>query len=212
MYEYNKYDLENIPNECPYCHKSIQPIFNIGSNKYDDKLEIILTCPACHKSFIAYYFSNYPRNSWYTTHTNFGTFVEKKFDEKIIKISPSFVEIYNQSFWAEQEGLKEICGVGYRKALEFLIKDYCITNNTKKVEDIKQTPLGKVIKNYVKDEKIKSCAERAIWLGNDETHYVRRWEDKDLKDLKLLIELTVRWIEAEIMTIEYNNDMSSNEE
>lgn len=28
--------------------------------------------------------------------------------------------------------------------------------------------------------------ERAAWLGNDETHYVRKWPEKDVKDLKSL--------------------------
>jgi hypothetical protein len=43
-------------------------------------------------------------------------------------------------------------------------------------------------------------AKRAAWLGNDETHYIRKWEDKDLDDLKKLIKLTVLWIEMEQMT------------
>lgn len=34
-----------------------------------------------------------------------------------------------------------------------------------------------------------------MWLGNDETHYVRRWEEKDLSDLKRLISMTVSWID-----------------
>ena len=34
-------------------------------------------------------------------------------------------------------------------------------------------------------------------LGDDETHYERRWIDKDLNDLKNLIRLTVNWIANE---------------
>ena len=29
-----------------------------------------------------------------------------------------------------------------------------------------------------------------VWLGNDETHYERRWKDKDLDDLKVMINST----------------------
>jgi hypothetical protein len=47
---------------------------------------------------------------------------------------------------------------------------------------------------------LKTTASRATWLGNDETHYVRKWEDKDLNDLKKLIDLTVHWVSAEILT------------
>ncbi len=53
---------------------------------------------------------------------------------------------------------------------------------------------------YVDNENIKQRAKRAVWLGNDETHYVRTWIDKDIKDLKLLIKLTVGWIEHAIIT------------
>jgi hypothetical protein len=43
-------------------------------------------------------------------------------------------------------------------------------------------------------------AKRAVWLGNDETHYERLWEGKTIEDLKRLIDLTVHWIAMEIDT------------
>jgi hypothetical protein len=60
---------------------------------------------------------------------------------------------------------------------------------------------------YIKSEQIKGIAKRAAWLGNDETHYVRKWEDKDLNDLKKLITLTLHWIEIETLTEEVIADM-----
>jgi len=41
-----------------------------------------------------------------------------------------------------QQDLKEICGVGYRKALEFLIKDYVILNHDDEKEKIEKNSLG----------------------------------------------------------------------
>ena len=41
-----------------------------------------------------------------------------------------------------------------------------------------------VISRYIDDSNIKNVAKRAVWLGNDETHYIRKWEDKDLSFLK----------------------------
>ncbi len=55
--------------------------------------------------------------------------------------------------------------------------------------------------------EIKGMAERAIWLGNDETHYVRRWADKDIKDLKNLIDLTVYFISMKIKAKKYKKEM-----
>jgi hypothetical protein len=59
--------------------------------------------------------------------------------------------------------------------------------------------------------RIKDCARRAAWLGNDETHYYRIWEDKDLKDLKLLLQLTLHWIEDECATKKAVKDMPEKE-
>jgi hypothetical protein len=44
-------------------------------------------------------------------------------------------------------------------------------------------------------------------LGNDETHYVRKWADKDLNDLKNLISLTRHWIEMDQLTKDFVKDM-----
>jgi hypothetical protein len=48
--------------------------------------------------------------------------------------------------------------------------------------------------------RVKQMARRAAWLGNDETHYSRKWEDKDLHDLKKVLELTMDWISMEELT------------
>jgi hypothetical protein len=93
-----------------------------------------------------------------------------------------------------------VCGCGYRKALEFLIKDYIIFRDTSKKEEVEKMLLGKCIEVHVDHATIKNVAKRAAWLGNDETHYVRKWIDKNIDDLKTLIDLTVHWIETEQLT------------
>lgn len=37
-----------------------------------------------------------------------------------------------------------------------------------------------IYKNYIEDNNVRRCAELAVWLGNDESHYLRKWENKDL--------------------------------
>ena len=65
-----------------------------------------------------------------------------------------------------------------------------------------------MIGQYVEDANIKACAKRAVWLGNDETHYVKKWGDKDISDLKVLIKLTVGWVQNCILTQQYIADMA----
>ncbi len=47
----------------------------------------------------------------------------------------------------------------------------------------------------------------AAWLGNDETHYERRWVDKDVEDLRRLIDITCHWIEMNVLTAQYRQEM-----
>lgn len=202
--------IDRLPNTCPFCHKTIIPeISDTYYNRNSQQMEMILHCAnsECNSTFIAYYDIINKYRFDFTDKVTIGNLVSRTFNQEIINISPQFSIIYNQAFSAEQQNLHEICGVGYRKALEYLIKDYAIKEHSDKEDNIKKMQLSNVIQTYVNDPKIKSVAKRATWLGNDETHYVRKWEGKDLRDLKMLIELTVHWIEMEILTKSFEDEM-----
>ena len=87
------------------------------------------------------------------------------------------------------------------------MKDYTISLDPTKADAIKKKFLGAVISDHIDDQSIKECARRATWLGNDETHYIREWETKDIKDLKALITLTAGWISAHLLTKKYLSEM-----
>ena len=63
------------------------------------------------------------------------------------------------------------------------------------------------ISNYVSNVSLKEVAKRAAWLGNDETHYERKWGEKDCSDLKKTIAMTISWIELEQHTRDLQIDM-----
>jgi len=135
------------------------------------------------------------------------TFQPSEIQPKVREISPSFESTLSQSNSAESMGLDEIADVGYKKALEFLIKDYCVHRTPAETENIRSSSLGVVIDRYVDDQNLKACAKRAAWLGNEETHYVRKWEDKDITDLKVLIRLSCGWVSNNILTERYMAEM-----
>lgn len=195
-------------NKCPICNNSIAPVekskfFNSDSKMYFFMFE----CPACNKGFITHYNYTNERKIKNNISYNMLKLVNSypkvpelhQFDENIKKLSSNFCEIFNQAYVAEQMNLNEIAGIGYRKALEFLIKDYCIDKNKEQEEKIKKEPLSQVITNYILSDKIKNLAKASIWIGNDETHYVRKYEDKDIKDLKRFISATVAYITYELI-------------
>lgn len=194
--------LIDYPLECLECHQKTTP--NFSSYRTTNSTNTVfahLFCPnpQCQKSYIAEY-ERSVNGYHYFKKFIIGQPKKEYFPAEIETLSPMFTKIYNEAFTAEQQGLLEISGVGYRKALEFLIKDFLINKNPEKTDAIKEILLGKCINTLVEDTRIKTAAKRAVWLGNDHTHYTKKWEDKDLADLKKLIRLTVNWVESEILT------------
>ena len=126
-------------------------------------------------------------------------FKERDFDDKLKEVSPQFVKVYNQALKAEEYSLDEIAGLGYRKALEFLIKDFAIYNNPEKSEEIKSTWMMKCLKDYIDNDKIKTLAEKSEWIGNDEAHYVKIQDDRDINDMKKFIDALVNFISMSLI-------------
>lgn len=215
-------NLEKI--ECPHCNVVIKPISICEYNFHDPfnvlqdlayafasyssikEFREILQCPSCNSIFYASY--------TYVIHhdSNIGDYPEclntivypqnlknKKFSEIINEISSDFIEIYNQAYQAEQSGLTTICGVGYRKSIEFLVKDYAIKNNPNsknKIENSNYT-LSQCIKDFVIDSKIKNLATASTWIGNDETHYSKKHPNHNYEDMKNFIDIMIHYIELE---------------
>lgn len=205
----NKLEVEKI-TECPMCNLRISP--NMLGEVNAEYLYVLLQCPDCKELFIAKYRKDY-NSSYYAGYKGeFISIFPKKSKtieiyEKISEISNMFLTIYNQSLSAEDNNLDQIAGIGYRKALEFLIKDYLKYRKPNEKEEIEKKLLGKCIE-MIDNVNIKKMAKGATWLGNDETHYVKKWENKDITDLKNLIDLTLAWIGLELKTEEYTNDMN----
>ncbi|PEF92922.1 hypothetical protein COL10_03515 [Bacillus cereus] len=201
--------FNELPDTCPVCSFSISPAYILTYLKNDFTRELLCGCPRneCRALFFAVYqgdnYASYLVNCY-----PYGKVI-KEFPQEVADLSPNFVAIFNQAHHAEQEGLDLICGVAYRKALEYLIKDFVIELNSDKTEEIKSMPLQKCIQSYIGEADIKEMAERAVWLGNDETHYVRKWENKDLQDLKHLIDLTVFFISMKLKAKRYRGEMAT---
>lgn len=206
---------------CPMCKHAIKPhilhgvYFNERGNEVS--LSIHYLCKACSTPFIAYY-NNVRESSSYSelkycslsdpiTAPNY--FTPQEFDPHILTISSEFVEIYNQALQAEHLNLYQIAGVGYRKSLEFLIKDFLIYQNSDKEDEIKNKLLGQCVK-MLDNSQLETVARKATWLGNDQTHYVQKFTDRDITDLKRLVRLTVHWISMIIETEEAEQIQSQN--
>ena len=196
----------DTPSKCPHCGRTMSPLHvgqstsSEGASFLDNgRFAVIFRCSFedCLKYFVIEYIND-DYESASTVNYTYRPPIKVKLPENIEKVSPVFVEIYSQATVAESEALNQIAGVGYRKAAEFLIKDYAISKNPSDEENIKAIMLGKVIADYLNDfPKIQALAKSVAWIGNDETHYVRRHDGKDIQDLKKFILSAAQFIAAD---------------
>lgn len=189
-----------LPSQCPQCSTSLLPQILYGiilnENVDDSSVYLLNLCPQCEKCFLSFHMYNSSEDCYFhiasypyvPPTTNWGRIIND--------VSPTFVEIYHQAEIAENQNLDQIAGVGYRKSLEFLIKDYLIsqTEDPIRISEIKTKFLGKCINEDIDNSQLKTVASRAAWLGNDQTHYEQRFNDRDISDLKRMIRLSVHWI------------------
>ena len=194
---------------CPVCKAKIAPIYIASSLNETNSASIVDFCRSCNNAFVTKYKISESSKSttnrpYYTANSIIysepNTYTKYAFDAKIVALSPQFDKIYNQALAAETSGLDEIAGLGYRKALEFLIKDYAIHENPTDAEAIKTKPLAQCIRSYIDNSHIETLAERSAWIGNDEAHYIRKQEDRDVTDMKSFIQAIVYFIGMILIT------------
>lgn len=207
---HGKYEIE-LPNYCPWCKSKISPSI-LSSTPFDTSnrdlpVSITLQCPSCNKHFLQTYKVNF---------TPGGSIAELKMDNdkpmpetlfeypsEIDEISQEFKNIITQSSNAEALKFDHLAGIGYRKAIEFLVKDYLIKCKDEDESKVSTQQLGQCISD-IDDIRINNLARAASWIGNDETHYVRKHVDKDVQDLKKFLHALTALVSLEISISEAN--------
>lgn len=197
-----------LPSKCPICETGyanlplISYFIQSDSSCFAATIYSLHLCPHCEKCFMVTYSASGNYNCLETKISEIFPHPESctKFPLRISDLSPKFVEIYLQAEKAENSGLSEICGLGYRKALEFLLKDFAIHTHPELAEQIKSAPLNQCIKKYISAENIRTLAERSAWLGNDEAHYIKKHNDRDVSDMKSFVEACVYFISMTLVT------------
>lgn len=189
---------------CPYCNVAITPnsdfqhqaLISLPQLGICEVKSSIYACPHCNNTLLIKNITD-AKNYQYIDVLPKPAFKQQIFSKQISTISPDFVDIYNQAYYAEINNLDKIAGLGYRKSLEFLIKDYIIYQYPELSDKVKNMNLSDCIKNYINDEKFKTTALASAWLGNDETHYVRKHTYYNINDLKELLHATILYLDLE---------------
>lgn len=201
--------IDREADNCPVCGREVHPV-RVYAFQSSTNLQVIYRCPStrCMSLFVSYY-KNFRSAIFEFQFSAPRSARAPVFPDSVSATSPTFVEIMGQVAEAEAQSLDQLVGIGLRKALEFLLKDYASQLLPEKSQSIRACTLAQCIENYVEDNNIKQCAKRATWLGNDETHYERKWTSKDVNDLRTLLRLCVNWIDTSLLTKKYQEDMDS---
>ena len=77
------------------------------------------------------------------------------------------------------------------------MKDYLCHKYPDDAEQIRSEFLGASIKR-IDDKRVKVLAERSTWIGNDETHYVRKHDNLTLDNMKRFIKAILNYVESEL--------------
>lgn len=190
-----------IPIVCPYCGAYVQPAQqNSIGVAYNGGLIIVVTfkITCCNKLF----FSTFERTGSSGHVDLLYTYPMYQLDtlpNAIYDISERFVELYKQANYAESMNFFELAGTGYRNALEVLIKDYAITELNHPEEEVVKKKLHKAIELYLPNVRLANSADVIRVLGNDNTHYERRYKDIDFSILKQYLEIFIKAIETEYL-------------
>jgi hypothetical protein len=185
----------DVPDECPVCHYAIDPRFiayhpEYPNGLYSSRFQVVFACPRgeCGHVFVAYY--KQVDSTQYLDRCL--PMVPKEPDVPVLvaSISERFVEVYKQAEAAHSYQLDEVAGGGYRKALEVLVKDFLVVGNGRSEESVIKMTLADAVK-ALPDEVVKNLAHFTKLLGNDETHYYRKWADRDIEDVKTYLIATI---------------------
>lgn len=195
--KYGTYYFECRDN-CPYCNKAIFPSITAYNHTNNlQYIDTIMLCPSCNEE----YFEKFERtmlNSRLFKSVAAYPYPEPQIDipEEIKNFFPQFYKIYVEAVTAENYNLHEICGMGYRKAIEALVKQYAIELYPDDIEKIQNETLMQTIRRFP-SPKIVTLATAATWLGNDQVHLITQHPEYDIQGLKSFINVLCTFIIAE---------------
>lgn len=89
--------------------------------------------------------------------------------------------------------------MGYRNALEILVKDFAIKELHMPYEQVAKTKLIQAIDEYLGERDIIAAADVVRILGNYYSHYEKKYPDHDFKVLKSFMEIFIAQIHTKLL-------------
>lgn len=156
-------------------------------------------CTSCRKTFFFGCYKNRAASDNAPMVCLYPSAISNYDNQLLENISPRFIDMYNQALRAEATGDIELAANGYRSAIEILVKDYAISELKVSKEEVCKKDLFKAISEYLKQEELIKTSDVIRILGNDFTHYERKYPQHDFSILKGYLNIFIKQIEAQYM-------------
>ncbi len=159
---------------------------------------IYYECTDCHKRYITVYEINFINKlaKYIACFPTEGVFYENSI---LLDVSPKFVDAYSQALKCELRGDIELAAVGFRHAIECLIKDFAIKELGIPREEVVKKSLCDAISVYLGEHDLVAIADVVRILGNDYAHYERKYPECDFQQLKQYVEIFVHLVESRVL-------------
>lgn len=179
----NKPALAVIPEVCPVCGKGTALNLQFTNSGPNGVIYVFRCSHRDCQSIFAYLFDKDTKKvSSLPANNRFEGIPSEVFD-----VSPTFKEIYFEASSSDQLNYHHLDGMGYRRALEFLVKDYLVYFGIEaNTESAYHLSFSSAI-NKLDNDNLKHLAKASSWLGNDQTHTEIKWNDYTVEDLKSFI-------------------------
>ena len=189
----------DVPRHCPYCgsktHSTYVTDVCLNYNSVDEYVSVAWLADCCSRIYIVNYLFNFNRQTLdFISH--YPAQDPGPMPENMADISPRFVTLYSQARTAEGHEHYELAACGYRNAIEVLIKDFAINVLDRDRKEVESKSLFKAIEDYLPKELINTSDVVRI-LGNDNTHYLRKYEDINFAELKNYLDIFMMQIEVQ---------------
>lgn len=180
------------PMTCPYCGVYTEATVVNGESFIltGDQSAIIISfeCTRCKRRFLAVYIKE---NHCYTLNTIIPIAENDEVHEGLKEVSPEFERIHQQAYRAELRGDIDLAAIGYRTALEVLVKDFAIKVLGEKEEEVARKKLAQAIEDYSGSIELLSTSDVVRMLSNDYTHYLKKYENISFETLKHYYNVTI---------------------
>lgn len=192
------------PTVCPHCGVSISPKLEGFTQLRLSKevhflVRLLCTDPDCGIAMYCVYSTAVGVRELQLL-TVIPSHSSRVFEKHLVDLSPRFVKMYDEAYTAERNGHFDLASIGYRSALEFLIKDYAVKILNHSFEEVSSKSLDKAIKLYLPEVRMSQSADVVRIMGNDKTHY-NQILNLDFDILKEYLEILIHFISINIRAI-----------